>query len=210
VDKKQGKKKKQDKYGWQDEEDRKIAMALLGHAAEGEQLSKKQTETNKKVAEFRKQVEKKKDAVTKRREIDKEEEEIRLLLKDEKVDNLTEEEKKKLEEITSQGLGVNLAALTGKPLPTDILMYAIPVCGPFSAMKDYKYKVKVTPGNEKKGTAIKTSTSLFLRVEGATEKEKDLIKSLTDQEWGLALISNCKISAPGVANIKNKGRKKKK
>jgi len=84
VDKKQGKKKKQDKYGWQDEEDRKIAMALLGHAAEGEQLSKKQTETNKKVAEFRKQVEKKKDAVTKRREIDKEEEEIRLLLKDEK------------------------------------------------------------------------------------------------------------------------------
>jgi len=65
-----------------------------------------------------------------------------------------------LEEITTQGLGVNLASLTGKPLPTDILLYAIPVCGPFSAMKDYKYKVKVTPGTEKKGTAINIATNL--------------------------------------------------
>ena len=50
-----------------------------------------------------------------------------------------------------QGLGVNLAALTGKPHANDILLFAIPVCAPYEVLKDYKFKVKILPGGSKKG-----------------------------------------------------------
>ena len=32
-----------------------------------------------------------------------------------------------------------LDSFTGSPLADDILLYAIPVCGPYSAMQNYKY-----------------------------------------------------------------------
>lgn len=42
-------------------------------------------------------------------------------------------------------LGV-LDSLTGLPGPDDVLLFAVPVCGPYSALQNYKYKVKLTPG----------------------------------------------------------------
>lgn len=41
--------------------------------------------------------------------------------------------------------------LTGCPLPNDILLYAVPVCGPYNALQTYKYRVKITPGTARKG-----------------------------------------------------------
>ena len=32
----------------------------------------------------------------------------------------------------------DLDSLTGCPLPDDILLYAVPVCGPYSCMLNYK------------------------------------------------------------------------
>eukprot|EP01018_Ginkgo_biloba_P009199 Gb_18390 [translate_table: standard] len=58
------------------------------------------------------------------------------------INELAEEEKEKLTELDS---------LTGNPLPNDILLYAVPVCGPYNALQTYKYRVKITPGMAKKG-----------------------------------------------------------
>lgn len=44
-----------------------------------------------------------------------------------------------------------LDSLTGIPLPDDILLFCVPVCGPYSAMNNFKYKVKLTPGSAKRG-----------------------------------------------------------
>lgn len=44
-------------------------------------------------------------------------------------------------------------SLTGTPLPTDALLFAIPVCAPLAAVQGYKYTVKVTPGPLKRGKA---------------------------------------------------------
>ena len=33
---------------------------------------------------------------------------------------------------------LDLDSLTGCPLPDDVLLYAIPVCAPYSAMQSYK------------------------------------------------------------------------
>ncbi len=43
-----------------------------------------------------------------------------------------------------------LDSLTGRPLPTDLLRFAVPVCAPYAAMSDYKYKVKLVPGTSKR------------------------------------------------------------
>jgi len=85
----------------------------------------------------------------------------------------------------------------------------MPVCAPYDTLRDYKYKVKLIPGNEKKGKAIKMCMDIFFRTENITENEKELIKAITDSEWNLSLISECKIAAAGVINLK-KGQKKKK
>lgn len=69
-----------------------------------------------------------------------------------------------------------LTALTGLPHPEDVLLFAVPVCAPYTALTNYKYikftvlfsnkrtkgalitsvvfhrhKVKLTPGSQKKG-----------------------------------------------------------
>jgi len=107
-------------------------------------------------------------------------------------------------------LGVNLAALTGNPKRDDILLYAIPVCGPYDAISGYKYKVKLTPGNLKKGKAAKLSMEVFLHNKEATERERELMKALSESELNQAIISDCKVSTPGLQAIQRttkKGRK---
>ncbi|KAF8564605.1 hypothetical protein P879_10196 [Paragonimus westermani] len=41
--------------------------------------------------------------------------------------------------------------LTGQPVDGDILLYALPVCAPYSSLVNYKFKVKLTPGTAKRG-----------------------------------------------------------
>lgn len=66
-----------------------------------------------------------------------------------------------MEELTAQMSGVNLSALTGRPVAGDILLYAIPVCGPYEALKDFKFKVKLVPGGDKKGHSTAHSNPLY-------------------------------------------------
>ena len=70
------------------------------------------------------------------------EKEIAVLLAEENVRELGDDEREKLTELDS---------LTGCPTATDVLLYAVPVCAPYQALQGYKYRVKLTPGNAKKG-----------------------------------------------------------
>jgi NFACT protein C-terminal domain len=55
----------------------------------------------------------------------------------------------------------DLDLLTGNPLPDDVLLYAVPVCGPYNAVQSYKYRVKLTPGAAKKGKGTSCLLSLI-------------------------------------------------
>ena len=44
-----------------------------------------------------------------------------------------------------------LDALTGSPFPEDVLLFAIPMCAPYTALSAFKYKVKLVPGTAKRG-----------------------------------------------------------
>ncbi|KAF3336238.1 nuclear export mediator factor NEMF isoform X2 [Carex littledalei] len=104
----------------------------------------------------------------------------------------------------------DLDLLTGNPLPDDVLLYAVPVCGPYNAVQSYKYRVKITPGVAKKGKAAKTAINLFLHTQEVTSREKELIKACTDPEMAAAIVGNVKITAPGLTQLKHKQKKGKK
>jgi hypothetical protein len=99
-----------------------------------------------------------------------------------------------------------LDSLTGNPLPDDVLLFAIPVCAPYSALNNFKYKVKLTPGSGKKGKAIKSAMSYLLNSTGALPQEKELMKGVGDNELNQTVIGNIKVNIP----LKHAMKQKKK
>ena len=85
-------------------------------------------------------------------------------------------------------------------------MFAVAVIGPYNAMTNYKYKVKVTPGTAKRGKAAKTTLSVFMADRAASGREKDLLKSLKDQDVSRNLPGKVKISAPQLQKSKAKAK----
>ncbi|CAI2185243.1 12483_t:CDS:10 [Funneliformis geosporum] len=100
-----------------------------------------------------------------------------------------------------------LDTLTGLPLPEDNLLFAVPVCAPYISLQKYKYKVKLTPGQTKKGKACKTATSFFLSDPQLTPREKELIKSVPDTEMISVMLGKCKVSAPNIEQAKKVAKK---
>lgn len=69
----------------------------------------------------------------------------KVAMEEDDIHEIGEEERGKLNDVDY---------LTGNPLPSDILLYAVPVCGPYNAVQSYKYRVKIIPGTAKKGKGI--------------------------------------------------------
>jgi hypothetical protein len=59
-----------------------------------------------------------------------------------------------------------------------------------------KHKVKVTPGTGKRGKAVKTAMAMFVNDRAASSREKDLLKSMKEQDLARNLPAKIKISAP--------------
>ncbi|KAL2062466.1 hypothetical protein VTL71DRAFT_6732 [Oculimacula yallundae] len=143
---KRGKAKKiATKYKDQDEEDRIFAQKLIGAAAGVDKAAVEAEAKQKREAELAFQKERRKAQHQRTQKEMAEHEAARKAMLEEGNDVDDAEEEK----MTS------LDALIGKPLRGDEILEAIPVCAPFSAMGNYKYKVKLQPGTQKKGKAIK-------------------------------------------------------
>ncbi|PON64888.1 Zinc finger, CCHC-type [Parasponia andersonii] len=125
----------------------------------------------------------------------------KVVMEEDDIHEIAEEEKEKLNDVDY---------LTGNPLPSDILLYAVPVCGPYSAVQSYKYRVKIIPGSAKKGKAAKIAMNLFSHMPEATSREKELMKACTDPELVAAIIGNVKITAAGLTQLKQKQKKSNK
>lgn len=72
----------------------------------------------------------------------------KVAMEEDDINEIGEEEKEKLNDVDY---------LTGNPLPNDILLYGVPVCGPYNAVQSYKYRVKIIPGTAKKGKGMRIS-----------------------------------------------------
>ncbi|EPS59484.1 hypothetical protein M569_15323, partial [Genlisea aurea] len=144
-------KKIKEKYADQDEEERSIKMALL--AADGKSKKnvkkhdskKSHEETEAKPPTASADVTKVCYKCKKPGHTSKDCPEHPLANDEEEEDDvheIGEEEKEKLNDVDY---------LTGNPLLNDVLLYALPVCGPYNALQSYKYRVKIIPGSLKKG-----------------------------------------------------------
>lgn len=175
---KKGKAKKiAQKYADQDEEDRALAMALLGSRGQTDKTSSAEdasTTTSKETAE---------EARTRRREqhlraqkAGLEAEELRRLKLDGDDDDQADGDD------GSEPLSSILEGLVGTPLPGDEILEAIPVCAPWTALTTYKYKAKLQPGAQKKGKALREILGRWSR-DAAEVRKVDVRAEDTGRIW---------------------------
>lgn len=151
------------KYADQDEEDRALALRLLGSAAthkttedaaakaakEEEQAAQKQRRRQQHIAAAEK---------------GKEEEEIRRMNLEEGLENLDPTEAEALED---------LEAYVGTPFAGDEILDILVVCGPWDAIGTRcAWRAKLQPGSTKKGKAVREVLGLWTRTNEAREKKK--------------------------------------
>jgi hypothetical protein len=143
-------KKAASKYANQDEEDRQLAMRLLGSTAE-KKAAEDTASKAAKAAEAELAKQRRREQHVRVAEKTKEHEDIRALMKDaEGIEELDEDEKAEMSHLDN---------LVGTPFPGDEILAAIPVCAPWNALGRYKYKVKLQPGAMKKGKAVREIVS---------------------------------------------------
>ena len=184
---KQGKKKRmQEKYKHQDQEERDARMKLLGSAGSGSQKGRG-SDTVPSVPKVAAQTRTKKPPQASSAPVDD-------------------------EDVPGLGELSFIDALTGSPGPTDVVVNAITVAAPFMVMQHYKYRVKLLPGSLKRGTAAKTALSLICSETRSTmsQPERDTIRAITEAELNSTMPGKVRISGSGVELSKVKRATKKK
>ncbi|KAH0501827.1 Nuclear export mediator factor Nemf [Microtus ochrogaster] len=192
-------KKMKEKYKDQDEEDRELIMKLLASAGSNkEEKGKKGKKGKAKDEPVMKQPQKPRGGQRALDVVKKEPPSLQVLTQD--IHDLAVDDPHDDKE--------NLFdSLTGQPHPEDVLMFAIPICAPYTTMTNYKYKVKLTPGVQKKGKAAKTALNSFMHSKEATAREKDLFRSvkLHFYDKGIGYVVICILAqAPRVTLILDK------
>ncbi|KAF1356458.1 hypothetical protein BDV97DRAFT_287364 [Delphinella strobiligena] len=144
---KRGKNKKlATKYADQDEEDRALAMQLLGSRAAEEKREAALAEKAKKTETEEEQRARRRAQHERTQKEGLEAEETRRLQLEAGNDDLDEEEAAAVTQLDS---------LIGWPFAGDDILEAYPVCAPWAALAKNKYKVKLQPGSQKKGKAVR-------------------------------------------------------
>ena len=182
-------KKLKTKYADQDEEERQVMIELIGN---------KPKERPKE--DEMKQVQKKKEEEQRKKK--QEQAEIKKFLADENIPFMDDEDKEKLTEIDS---------LTGQPRDDDIFLFAIPVCAPYTCLKNYTYKVKLVPAgtNTKKGKVGKEAIAIMRSESKNLPMVEACIKSIDEADIGGCLVGNCRIASSRKSNFNPQKKKKK-
>lgn len=199
-------KKMKEKYKDQDDEDRELIMKLLASAGSNKEEKGKKGKKGKPKDEPVKKPPQKPRGGQRVLDVVKEPPSLQVLahdLQDLAVDDPHDD--KEEHDLDQQGNEENLFdSLTGQPHPEDVLMFAIPICAPYTIMTNYKYKVKLTPGVQKKGKAAKTALNSFMHSKEATAREKDLFRSVKDTDLSRNIPGKVKVSAPNLLHVKRK------
>ncbi|KAH9895445.1 fibronectin-binding protein A N-terminus-domain-containing protein [Xylariomycetidae sp. FL2044] len=175
------------KYRDQDEDDRAAIESLIGAAAgkqraEAEARAKAEREAQQKAA-----LERRRAQHRRQQKETAEHEEIRRVMLEEGLETLDPDEVANLSLLDS---------LVGTPLPGDEILECIPICAPYAALSRCKFKVKLQPGSQKKGKAVKEILEAWKAVSGrkgvideaGQDKEKmwprevELLKGLKAEE----------------------------
>ncbi|XP_053291133.1 ribosome quality control complex subunit NEMF [Pleuronectes platessa] len=203
-------KKIKEKYKDQDEEDRELMMQLLGSAGstkEEKDKGKKGKKGKGKEEPIRKPPPQKQPQKPRNTETAANKPEP--VEGEEGGDGGPAEQEDKEDEADQDNPGAEeaenlLTSLSGQPHPEDVLLFAVPVCAPYTALSNYKHKVKLTPGSQKKGKAARTAVLSFMKAKEASTREKDLFRSVKDSDLFRNMPGKVKVSAPNLLAAKKK------
>lgn len=199
--------KKMKKYVDQDEEERNIALAILGSKPIKEEIAAEEDKDGEE--ESIEEV----DGVEpgtgeqngNRREYKSERREVMRLTEEEGIAELENLERESMR---------TLDMLTGLPSAADVVEYALPMCAPYGALTGYRYKVKLMPGSTKRGKAYRSAVALFLKQAerdlSQFKQERDAVR-LSPESAGIhSMLGSVKIMAPGLAEAQKSLQKPKK
>ncbi|CAL8289824.1 ribosome quality control complex subunit NEMF [Gadus morhua] len=194
-------KKIKDKYRDQDEEDKELMMKLLGSAGSAKEEKEKGKKGKKGKEEPVKRGPQKPRVAAPpvRIEVCAEGEDPGEPAEPEDKDDEVDQDNPGAEEAENL-----LTSLTGQPHAEDVLLFAVPVCAPYTALSNYKHKVKLTPGAQKKGKAARTAVLSFMKAREVTVREKDLFRSVKDTDLSRNMPGKVKVSAPNLLAAKRK------
>lgn len=209
-------KRAQKKYAEQDEEDRALAMQLLGSNRADER--KKATEADKAAREAKAQADKERRKAQHAKAAEKERTRRERLEKaaaeGATIPDLDEDDEQSKEQIEQERRELlDIDRLVPMPQPGDELVAAIPVVAPWTALTRQKYKIKLQPGNLKKGKAVKEIVGFWTGLgargakvvdENSRDKERvwrrevDLLKEWRVEEVvGSVPVKGCRIVQGG-------------
>jgi len=185
------KKKLKEKYKFQDEEERELRMQLLqAKPKENEDEPASENSQNEPAL------------VVDAAEGDKKSEKPAQSEKKPKIEQKDEFEESSAPASAPEMETTVLGTLTGCPVEEDELLFAVPVIGPYASMQNYKYRIKLIPGSTKRGKAARNALDYFLRDKNSKSREKDLLKSVKDQDLARNFPGKVKLSAPGAGDKK--------
>ncbi|ODV94011.1 hypothetical protein PACTADRAFT_35750 [Pachysolen tannophilus NRRL Y-2460] len=237
-------KKIKEKYADQDEEERKLRMQVLGHkvleSSNGENSNnvghgaKDTTEPEKNI--HWRQDRKKQQEINQLRKIiaqleegeeGEEEEEER---EDENGDGEHGDGEEKVSHkgtFTESSSRAQFSSyryimdrMIASPSKSDVITDVIPVFAPWSSLQKFKYKIKIQPGNLKKGKVVNDIIEYFTKQNLAASKQENtsewfddanLIGQINQQDLLMPiLVGKMKLNYPGGSNGSFKNDKKKK
>jgi predicted ribosome quality control (RQC) complex YloA/Tae2 family protein len=138
----------QAKYADQDEEDRALALSLLGTTKATERAAAEAAEKEAAAAKTAADRERRKRNQEKAAEREK-----AKALATNGADTAEEVDEETLARERTEH--ANTSLIVPHLRPNDIVLAAIPICAPWTALNRYKYKVKLQPGSLKKGKAVR-------------------------------------------------------
>ena len=206
-------KKAKEKYGDQDEDDRKAALRLLGSVAAQEKAEQDALARAARDQELGAQKERRQRQLIQVAEKGREAEQLRQMKFQAEID---------LPDAEDVESAVDLEALVGTLLPGDEVLDAFVVCGPWNSIGSRcRWKAKLQPGAIKKGKIVREILARWsseiteqekrkarrdvsepAKNEESTEnKERELLKSFKEQEIvGVVPVSRCRV-VMGTAKI---------
>ncbi|KAK5732219.1 hypothetical protein LTR17_010665 [Elasticomyces elasticus] len=204
------------KYAGQDEEDRQLAMKLLGSQAAIDRRDEEAAAQAAKTESLEEARARRREQHQKAQQAGLEAEEIRRLNLEEGVEALDEDEVAQMTELDS---------LVGMPLPGDEILEVVPVCAPWTALGKYKYRAKLQPGQQKKGKAMREILGKWTKDGGDAKKldqksedreriwprEAELIKAMREVEVvGVIPVKSVRVMMGSGDAAKGKGGAKNK
>lgn len=188
-------KKIKEKYRDQDEEERQLRMTILQSSGTGKDSKKNRKNDTKSSSNNQKQ-QQGKGKKNPNQQLRQPQQQQQSNYQSTTNENGPDDEEETLP--LAQANVDMLDTLTGLPVGEDELLFAVPVVAPYNTLSNYKYKVKLTPGTNRRGKAAKTAVAMFLHDRLATPREKDLLKAIKDDSLARNIPGKVKLSGPRI------------